>query len=57
LLAVIIAALLAYAMRQFHLVAVRAGYNGWESKFPVSAAAAPPRLGYFVFWKSHDYTS
>ena len=55
--AVIVAAVLADAVRQHLLVALGAIHDRGESQFPIRAAAVLTSLGDFSFGKSHDYTS
>ena len=57
LLAILIAAMLAYAVRQLHLVALFALDDRGKFQLPVRATGTAAGLGYFSFGQSHNYTS
>ena len=54
---IIVAAILADAMRQHLLMALRAGNDSGKSELPVGAAAMLASLRNFSFGESHVYTS
>ena len=55
--AVVIAAVIANAVRQHLLMALGAIHDRGQGQFPVGAAAALAGLRNFTFGESNDYTS